>query len=86
MYTVYFSKRAEKDKKLLKNAGLDKKVIQLLNLMIENPFETPPRYEKLVGELKGYYSRRINIQHRLVYEVDEKKKTVKILSMWSHYE
>lgn len=86
MYTVYFSKRAEKDKKLLKNAGLDKKVIQLLNLMIENPFETPPRYEKLVGELKGYYSRRINIQHQLVYEVDEKKKTVKILSMWSHYE
>ena len=86
MYTIYFSKRAEKDKKLLKNAGLDKKVIQLLNLMIENPFETPPRYEKLVGELKGYYSRRINIQHRLVYEVDEKKKTVKILSMWSHYE
>ena len=86
MYTVYFSKRAEKDKKLLKNAGLDKQVIQLLNLMIENPFETPPRYEKLVGELKGYYSRRINIQHRLVYEVDEKKKTVKILSMWSHYE
>ncbi len=81
MYTIYFSSRAEKDKKLLKKANLDKKAIQLLDLIIENPFETPPRYEKLVGDLKGYYSRRINVQHRMVYEVDENKKIIRILSM-----
>ena len=86
MYTIYFSSRAEKDKKLLKKANLDKKAIQLLDLIMENPFETPPRYEKLVGDLKGYYSRRINVQHRMVYEVDENKKIIRILSMWSHYE
>ena len=81
MYTIYFSTRAEKDKKLLKKANLDKKAIQLLDLIMENPFETPPRYEKLVGDLKGYYSRRINLQHRMVYEVDENKKIIRILSM-----
>ena len=81
MYTIYFSSRAEKDKKLLKKANLDKKAIQLLDLIMENPFETPPRYEKLVGDLKGYYSRRINVQHRMVYEVDENKKIIRILSM-----
>ena len=86
MYTIYFSTRAEKDKKLLKKANLDKRAIQLLDLIMENPFETPPRYEKLVGDLKGYYSRRINLQHRMVYEVDENKKIIRILSMWSHYE
>ncbi len=86
MYTIYFSTRAEKDKKLLKKANLDKKAIQLLDLIMENPFETPPRYEKLVGDLKGYYSRRINLQHRMVYEIDENKKIIRILSMWSHYE
>lgn len=86
MYTIYFSSRAEKDKKLLKKANLDKKAIQLLDLIMENPIETPPRYEKLVGDLKGYYSRRINLQHRMVYEVDENKKIIRILSMWSHYE
>ena len=86
MYTIYFSSRAEKDKKLLKKANLDKKAIQLLDLIMENPFETPPRYEKLVGDLKGYYSRRINLQHRMVYEIDENKKIIRILSMWSHYE
>ena len=81
MYTIYFSTRAEKDKKLLKKANLDKRAIQLLDLIMENPFETPPRYEKLVGDLKGYYSRRINLQHRMVYEVDENKKIIRILSM-----
>ena len=81
MYTIYFSTRAEKDKKLLKKANLDKRAIQLLDLIMENPFETPPRYEKLVGDLKGYYSRRINVQHRMVYEVDENKKIIRILSM-----
>ena len=86
MYTIYFSSRAEKDKKLLKKANVGKKAIQLLDLIMENPFETPPRYEKLVGDLKGYYSRRINLQHRMVYEVDENKKIIRILSMWSHYE
>ena len=59
---------------------------KLLDVIAENPFKTPPRYEKLVGDLAGYYSRRINIQHRLVYEVYEEQKTVKVLSMWTHYE
>lgn len=59
---------------------------KLLDVIAENPFKTPPRYEKLVGDLAGYYSHRINIQHRLVYEVYEEQRTVKVLSMWTHYE
>ena len=86
MWVVKFTKNAEKDKKLLKSAGLEKKTKKLLNLIAENPFQNPPSYEKLVGDLAGYYSRRINLQHRLVYKVYEDNKTVVVHSMWSHYE
>ena len=86
MYEIVFTKQAQKDKKLLKQAGLDKRAKALLDVMAENPFKNPPRYEKLVGDLAGYYSRRINVQHRLVYQVYEELKTVKVLSMWTHYE
>lgn len=95
MYLIRFSKQADKDKKLLKRAGLDKKAKALLNIIAENPFQSPPPYEGLVGNLSGYYSRRINLQHRLVYHVipekviyDDKEYegTIKIDRMWSHYE
>ena len=75
---VKFTKNAEKDKKLLKSAGLEDKVKKLLNLIAKNPFQNPPSYEKLVGDLQGYYSRRINLQHRLVYKVHEDINTVVI--------
>ena len=86
MYEIVFTKQAQKDKKLLKQAGLDKRAKALLDVIAENPFKNPPRYEKLVGDLAGYYSRRINVQHRLVYQVYEELKTDKVLSMWTHYE
>ena len=86
MYEIVFTKQAQKDKKLLKQAGLDKRTKALLDVIAENPFKNPPRYEKLVGDLAGYYSRRINVQHRLVYQVYEELKTAKVLSMWTHYE
>ena len=86
MYEIVFTKQAQKDKKLLKQAGLDKRAKALLDVIAENPFKNPPRYEKLVGDLAGYYSRRINVQHRLVYQVYEELKTVKVLSMSTHYE
>lgn len=85
MYRIVFAKKADKDKSMLKQAGLDGKAKRLLNLIAENPFCNPPEYEKLSGDLKGCYSRRLNIRHRLVYEVYEQEQTVKILSMWSHY-
>ena len=86
MWAVKLSKRALKDKDLLKAAGLAKRAKQLLDLLIVNPFQNPPSYEKLVGDLSGFYSRRINRQHRLVYRVDEKQQIVYVDSMWSHYE
>jgi len=85
-YRVIFTKRTEKDAKKLEQAGLDGKAKELLKIIKENPFQKPPSYEKLVGDLKGQYSRRINITHRLVYEVIEKEKAIKVLSMWTHYE
>lgn len=85
MWIIKFTKNAEKDKKLLKSAGLEDKVKKLLNLIAKNPFQNPPSYEKLVGDLQGYYSRRINLQHRLVYKIYEDTNTVVIHSMWSHY-
>lgn len=85
-YTIKFSKQAEKDKIKLKNASLDRNCKKILNLMVEDPFCYPPTYEKLTGELSGLYSRRINKQHRIVYEVDESKKEIHILRMWTHYE
>ena len=85
MWTIKFTKNAEKDKKLIKNAGLEEKTKKLLNIMAENPFQNPPKYEKLVGDLDGYYSRRINLKHRLVYRVLEEENTIVVHSMWSHY-
>lgn len=82
MWVVKFTKNAEKDKILLKSAGLEGKVKKLLNLIAQNPFQNPPSYEKLVGDLQGYYSRRINLQHRLVYKVHEDINTVVVHSMW----
>jgi len=86
MWSVKLSKRAIKDEELLKGAGLAEKTKQLLEVLINNPFQNPPSYEKLVGDLAGFYSRRINRQHRLVYRVDESAHTVYVDSMWSHYE
>lgn len=86
MYRLIYTKKAIKDIDKLKSAGLSKKAKQLVDLLKENPYTTPPSYEKLVGDLSGAYSRRINIKHRLVYSVDEKNKTVRIIRMWTHYE
>ena len=85
MWIIKFTKNAEKDKNLIKSAGLEERVKKLLNLIAKNPFQNPPSYEKLVGDLQGYYSRRINLQHRLVYKVYEDINTVVVHSMWSHY-
>jgi Txe/YoeB family toxin of toxin-antitoxin system len=86
MWDLYFTKRAQKDAKKVAAAGLKNKTEQLLEILRENPFQNPPPYEKLVGDLAGAYSRRINIQHRLVYQIYENEKAVKILRMWTHYE
>ena len=86
MYTVVLSKRAAKDRALLKASSLDQKAKELLGIIAENPFRNPPPYEALVGNLKGLYSRRISYQHRLVYQVLEEQNTVHVLRMWTHYE
>lgn len=86
MWDVRFSKNAEKDKRLLKQAGLEEKAKRLLDILRVDPFQNPPSYEKLVGDLKGFYSRRINLQHRLVYKVDLEKTIVEVRAMWTHYE
>jgi len=86
MWVIKFTKNAEKDKKFLKSAELEGKAKKLLNLIAENPFKNPPSYEKLVGDLQGYYSRRLNIQHRIVYKVYKEINIIVIHSMWSHYE
>lgn len=85
-WNLVYSKFALKDAKKLSAAGLRDKAQTLLDLLEVDPFQNPPPYEKLVGDLKGTYSRRINIQHRLVYEVFRKEKTVRILRMWTHYD
>ena len=85
-WQLLYTKAAQKDANNLKRAGLKDKALQLLNIVAENPFQNPPPYEKLVGDLTGAYSRRINIQHRMVYEVLEAEKIIKILRMCSHYE
>lgn len=85
-WQLLYTKAAQKDAKYLAVAGLKGKALQLLDIVAENPFQNPPPYEKLVGDLTGAYSRRINIQHRLVYQVLEAEKVIKILRMWSHYE
>ncbi len=86
MWEIRFTKQAEKDKKLLKKAGLDANAKKLLNLIAINPFQTPPSYEKLVGDLKDYYSRRINIKHRLVYSVLNDNNVIIVHAMWTHSE
>jgi Txe/YoeB family toxin of toxin-antitoxin system len=85
-WRVVYAKQALKDAKKLLAAGLKPKTQELLELVAHDPFQSPPPYEKLVGDLEGAYSRRINIQHRLVYEVFKKEKTVRVLRMWTHYE
>ena len=86
MYEVKLSKRAQKDLQKLKQSGLSKKAKSLVDILKENPWQNPPPYEKLVGDLNGFYSRRINVQHRLGYKVYEDEKVVAIYSMWTHYE
>ena len=83
---VVYSKHAQKDAKKLALAGIKDKALDLLAVLAADPFQNPPPYEKLVGDLAGTYSRRINIQHRLVYEVFAKERIVSVLRMWSHYE
>ena len=85
-WTIVFTSHAKKDARKLSASGLRPKAEEMLTILARNPFRTPPPYEKLVGELSGAYSRRINIQHRLVYQVIENIKTVKVLRMWTHYE
>ena len=85
-WNLVFSKYALKDAKKLSAAGLKEKARALLEILEVDPLQNPPPYEKLVGDLKGAYSRRINIQHRLVYEVFRKEKTVRVLRMWTHYD
>ena len=85
-WNLVFSKYALKDAKKLSAAGLKEKAQVLLGVLEVDPLQNPPPYEKLVGDLKGTYSRRINIQHRLVYEVFRKEKTVRVLRMWTHYD
>jgi Txe/YoeB family toxin of toxin-antitoxin system len=85
-WRLVFTKQAQKDAKKISSANLRSKAEELLEILKEDPFRNPPRYEKLVGDLAGAYSRRINIQHRLIYQVLEEERVVKILRMWTHYE
>jgi toxin YoeB len=86
MWTLYFTKQAQKDAGKLASSGLKTKAQQLLTILQSDPWQNPPPFEKLVGDLSGAYSRRINIQRRLVYQVLEAQKVVKILRLWTHYE
>ena len=85
-WRLYYTKQAQKDARKLASSGLKEKAQELLQIIESNPYQKPPPYEKLVGDLSGAYSRRINIQHRLVYQVLEKEKAIKILRLWTHYE
>ena len=85
-FRVVFTKQAQKDAKKLSSAGLKSKAQLLLGILADDPFQNPPPYEKLIGDLAGAYSRRINIQHRLVYQVLKNERVVKVLRLWTHYE
>ncbi|MDD5260703.1 MAG: Txe/YoeB family addiction module toxin [Methylacidiphilales bacterium] len=85
-YRLVFTKQAQKDARKLANTGLKHKAQTLLDIISDNPFQNPPPYEKLIGDLSGAYSRRINIQHRLVYQVIKEDRIVKVLRLWTHYE
>ena len=86
MWRVVFIKKVQKDAKKLAAAGLRSNAEKLLDILCENPYETPPTFEKLLGDLSGAYSRRINIQHRFVYQILDNEKVVKVIRMWTHYE
>ena len=86
MWQLYYTKQAQKDARKLASSGLKNKTQELLAIIQADPYQNPPPYEKLVGDLSGAYSRRINIQHRLVYQVLEKEKSIKVLRLWSHYD
>ena len=85
-WSIVYTKQAQKDARKIASSNLRPQVQRLLDLIARNPFQNPPPYEKLVGDLAGAYSRRINIQHRLVYQVYAAERTVKVLRMWTHYE
>jgi len=86
MYNIVYSSQAQKDAKKAGKSGLRDNIEKTIEILRINPYQNPPPYEKLIGDLTGAYSRRINLQHRLVYQVDERGKTVKIVRMWTHYE
>ena len=86
MWKIYYTKQTQKDAKKLASSGLKTKVQQLIEIIKENPYQKPPKFEKLVGDLAGAYSRRINIQHRIVYQVLPNEHAIKVLRMWTHYE
>lgn len=85
-WTLVYAKQAQKDAKKLSGAGLRSRAEELLKILAKDPYQNPPPFEKLVGDLQGAYSRRINIQHRLVYEIFSEQRTVRVLRMWTHYE
>jgi len=85
-WAVVFTKQAQKDAKKIASSNLKPQAQRLLDILAKNPFQNPPPYEKLMGDLAGAFSRRINIQHRLVYQVYGKERTVKVIRMWTHYE
>jgi Txe/YoeB family toxin of toxin-antitoxin system len=85
-WRIVYTRQAQKDAKKIAAAGLRQKAERLLRILSQNPFQTPPPYEKLLGDLSGACSRRINIQHRLVYQVLEETRTIKVIRMWTHYE
>ncbi|PKN37517.1 MAG: Txe/YoeB family addiction module toxin [Deltaproteobacteria bacterium HGW-Deltaproteobacteria-2] len=85
-WRLVFTKQAQKDARKLANSGLKPQASRILNILRKDPYQNPPSYEKLVGDLSGAYSRRINIQHRLVYQILDDIKTVKVIRMWTHYE
>jgi len=85
-WKAVYTKQAQKDAKKLASSGLKSKAEVLIDILKEDPYQSPPSFEKLIGDLSGAYSRRINIQHRLVYQVSESEKIVKVLRLWSHYE
>ncbi|MFH2048237.1 MAG: Txe/YoeB family addiction module toxin [bacterium] len=85
-WKLVYTKYAQKDAQKLKQAGLKEKALNILDILQHDPFQSPPPFEKLVGDLSGAYSRRINIQHRIVYQIYREEKIVKIIRMWTHYE
>jgi Txe/YoeB family toxin of toxin-antitoxin system len=86
MYKIIYSSQSQKDAKKTHKSGLKNNIQRIISILQQNPYQNPPPYEKLLGDLTGAYSRRINIHHRLVYQVYEKEKTVKIIRMWTHYD